>query len=212
MTAVEAVAHVLKRCEEGRFPWARAYTDRLAVDQPYDPLPLLLRALIHAYEGDVDACRMALGAADDLGPVTSYADLRGTIHDLLLHRRSPGSTERKVTEEEGRFRGKDAAGCLLGLVALLAFGVSQKILSGLMDVGGDHVASFLHIRGYVVDGHSVPGLFILAARVGVLWWVVKLCGEAAAGEASRRSDGACAAPWPSWATATSTVWANGSRV
>lgn len=186
--AADALAHVLKRCEEGRFPWARAYVDRLAVDQPADPFPLLLQALIHAYRGDADACRTALTAADGLGPVTAHADLRATIADLLL---SPGTSRipgRTVADDEEGFRAKGAAGCLLGIVVVLALAVAQHVWSLLMDAGGDQVASLLGIGAPRVDGHSVPGLLILFVVMGLLWWAVKAvrAGRGTRGEGSRR--------------------------
>ncbi|GII64242.1 hypothetical protein Skr01_43270 [Sphaerisporangium krabiense] len=77
----EALAHVTRRCREGRFPWARAYAARLRADHPRDPFPLLLEALIHAYQGDADACRASLALADELGP-GSHPGLRATIDDV----------------------------------------------------------------------------------------------------------------------------------
>ncbi|MEV7966912.1 hypothetical protein AB0O34_13145 [Sphaerisporangium sp. NPDC088356] len=186
--AADAIAHVLKRCEKGRFPWARAYADRLAVDQPGDPFPLLLQALIHAYQGDAEACRTALTAADGLGPVTVHADLRATIADLLLHPGTSPIPEDTVADDDQKFRAKDVAGCLLVIVALAALAAAQHIWSWLVDAGGDQVASLLGIRGHRVDGHSTPGLIIVVAMVGLLWWAVKAVrgGRGARGDRSRR--------------------------
>ncbi|WP_147268706.1 hypothetical protein [Sphaerisporangium album] len=166
----EAFAHVLKRCEEGRFAWARAYVDRLAVERPGDSFPLLLQSLIHAYQGDADACRTALAAADRIDSGTAHADLRATVADLLLH---PGnSPTSEGAGDEDKFTAKDGGGCLLAVVALVGFAAVQRVGGWLMELGGDRVASFFGIGGPRVDGHSILGSVVIVAVIGLLWWGV----------------------------------------
>ncbi|MFE3453321.1 hypothetical protein ACFXJ8_30790 [Nonomuraea sp. NPDC059194] len=67
--------HVRRLLDEGRFPWAHAYVDRLISDSPTDPEPWLLRALILDRQGrpNGDAVRRA----EELGG--DYTTLKNSV-------------------------------------------------------------------------------------------------------------------------------------
>ncbi|MEU7892588.1 hypothetical protein AB0B45_06940 [Nonomuraea sp. NPDC049152] len=71
--------HVRRLLDEGRFPWAHAYVDRLISDSPHDPEPWLLRALILDRQGrpNGEAVRRAEELGGDYSTLKAHVSVPG---------------------------------------------------------------------------------------------------------------------------------------
>ncbi|MEV0586227.1 hypothetical protein [Nonomuraea sp. NPDC050310] len=81
--------HVARLCEEGRFPWAHSYVDRLAADRPGDPEPWELRSMIFAAQGRGEDSAAALARSAELGGTPAAFPVRQaprSRRDLVIDR------------------------------------------------------------------------------------------------------------------------------
>ncbi|MEV7012791.1 hypothetical protein [Streptosporangium sp. NPDC051022] len=174
------VDHVRRLCTRGDFPWAHSYVSRLIADRPGEPEPLLLRAMVHAHQGDPAAARRDLALADDAGGTGGTGDageaggagetgavpLRAEVEALLSAPEDPVGGSAKT----GPWR--TAANALLAAVIVgVFFGVVDTALYG----AGNGIADALGLAREEGGGSFPTTLIVLGmvALLRLLDWAVK---------------------------------------